>query len=269
MESSSYWTAFWLLAGSNLALLMFASSITAFVSLVAGGSGIPKVKAYLNGVDAPNVFSLRTLAVKMTGASIFTFLLSKNDPLTCIKLSYVISLCALPLLSLLVREMNRLADGIFDHSENIADGMTGQVGIVNLLLETHGGPRHQGSATWSPPLAAITFRDLVFLYFTLQMKNGSQDNKRDDDGAKQMFFGGERFLEGIFGEANHAEDAGSSLVSIIIDHIFLCIKDAGWICYAEKTLGSYILPYISSMNSKQHAIDAAIRHHMVRTLGLK
>jgi hypothetical protein len=26
--------------------------------------------------------------------------------------------------------------------------MTIQVGIVNLLLETHGGARHQGDATW-------------------------------------------------------------------------------------------------------------------------
>uniref|UniRef100_A0A0A9F2B0 Chloride channel-like (CLC) protein, putative n=1 Tax=Arundo donax TaxID=35708 RepID=A0A0A9F2B0_ARUDO len=64
MESSSYWTAFWVFAGSNLVFLLFASSITAFVSPAAGGSGIPEVKAYLNGVDAPNIFSLRTLAVK-------------------------------------------------------------------------------------------------------------------------------------------------------------------------------------------------------------
>ncbi|GJN38414.1 hypothetical protein PR202_gb27451 [Eleusine coracana subsp. coracana] len=67
MESSSYWTAFWLFAGTNLVLLLFASSITAFVSPAAGGSGIPEVKAYLNGVDAPNIFSLKTLAVKMVG----------------------------------------------------------------------------------------------------------------------------------------------------------------------------------------------------------
>lgn len=67
MESSSYWTAFWVFAGSNLMLLLFASSITAFVSPAAGGSGIPEVKAYLNGVDAPNIFSLRTLAVKIIG----------------------------------------------------------------------------------------------------------------------------------------------------------------------------------------------------------
>lgn len=67
MESSSYWTAFLVFAGANLALLLFASSITAFVAPAAGGSGIPEVKAYLNGVDAPNIFSLRTLAVKVIG----------------------------------------------------------------------------------------------------------------------------------------------------------------------------------------------------------
>ncbi|GKV45780.1 hypothetical protein SLEP1_g52825 [Rubroshorea leprosula] len=115
-------------------------------------------------------------------------------------------------------------------------------------------------------------------------------NHRDDDGAKRVFFGGERFLEGISGEANitvqrtelnsplglevqlhiteavcpalsepglrallrfftglylclnrgdvdpksqqrSAEAAGRSLVSIIVDHIFLCIKDAG-LCHS-------------------------------------
>ncbi|KAL6844544.1 hypothetical protein ACP4OV_026217 [Aristida adscensionis] len=217
----------------------------------------------------------------------------------------------------------------YGYADKIADGMTVQVGIVNLLLETHGGARRQGGATWSPPLAAITFRELVlyttnenwqvvnlkeardysnnkgFIYVFKKLEwqslsvdllphpdmfmdarfnsSSSQNDKRDDDGAKRMFFGGERFLEGISGEANitvkrteqnnplglevqlhiteavcpalsepglraflrfmtgvsvclnrgdvdpkaqqHAEAAGSSLVSIIVDHIFLCIKD--------------------------------------------
>ncbi|KAK4386753.1 protein NAR1 [Sesamum angolense] len=33
----------------------------------------------------------------------------------------------------------------------------------------------------------------------------------------------------------------------------------GWICYAEKTLGSYILPYISSVKSPQQTIGAPLR----------
>ncbi|WJX50829.1 hypothetical protein P8452_37080 [Trifolium repens] len=114
-------------------------------------------------------------------------------------------------------------------------------------------------------------------------------NLRDDDGAKRVFFGGERFIEGISGEAyitvqrtelnrplglevqlhvteavcpalrvnqvrlrallrfmtgiyvclnrgnvdfkaqkQSTEAAGRSLVSIVVDHIFLCIKDSGF-----------------------------------------
>lgn len=56
------------------------------------------------------------LLCETAGASIFAVLLSKNDPLTCIRLSCIISLCALPVLIFLGGAMNRLADGIFDHS---------------------------------------------------------------------------------------------------------------------------------------------------------
>ncbi|XP_058081624.1 protein NAR1 isoform X2 [Magnolia sinica] len=42
----------------------------------------------------------------------------------------------------------------------------------------------------------------------------------------------------------------------------------GWICYAEKTLGSYILPYISSVKSPQQAIGATIKHHICQKMGL-
>jgi chloride channel 7 len=50
---------------SNFALTMFAAGITVFFAPEASGSGIPEVKAYLNGVDAPGIFSLRTLVVKV------------------------------------------------------------------------------------------------------------------------------------------------------------------------------------------------------------
>lgn len=57
--------AFLVFASSNLSLTLFASLITASVAPEAAGSGIPEVKAYLNGVDAPAIFSLRTLIVKV------------------------------------------------------------------------------------------------------------------------------------------------------------------------------------------------------------
>ncbi|KAF8099580.1 hypothetical protein N665_0241s0013 [Sinapis alba] len=43
----------------------------------------------------------------------------------------------------------------------------------------------------------------------------------------------------------------------------------GWVCYAEKTLGSFVLPYVSSVKSPQQAIGAAIKHHLCQALGLR
>ncbi|PAN17084.1 hypothetical protein PAHAL_3G106300 [Panicum hallii] len=59
------------------------------------------------------------LLCETAGASIFAVLLSRNDPLTCIRLSCAISFCALPLLLFLGGAMNRLADGIFDHATSL------------------------------------------------------------------------------------------------------------------------------------------------------
>ena len=60
-----YWTAFFVFAASNFGLTLFASLFTALVSPAAAGSGIPEVKAYLNGVDLPNIFTPRTLIGKV------------------------------------------------------------------------------------------------------------------------------------------------------------------------------------------------------------
>lgn len=53
---------------SNLVLTLFACTITAVIAPTASGSGIPEVKAYLNGVDAPGIFTIRTLIVKIIGS---------------------------------------------------------------------------------------------------------------------------------------------------------------------------------------------------------
>ncbi|KAG2713375.1 hypothetical protein I3760_04G173700 [Carya illinoinensis] len=68
MLESRYGMAFLVFSVSNLILALFASMITAFIAPAAAGSGIPEVKAYLNGVDAPDIFSLRTLVVKIVGS---------------------------------------------------------------------------------------------------------------------------------------------------------------------------------------------------------
>ncbi|KAK1440012.1 hypothetical protein QVD17_05837 [Tagetes erecta] len=212
----------------------------------------------------------------------------------------------------------------YGFADKIADGMTLEVRTVNLLLETHGGARRRGGATWASPMASITIRNLllyttneswqvvnlkeardfsndknfIYVFKKLEWEHLSIDLLphpdmfaafaegafKDDDGAKRVFFGGERFLEGISGEAyitiqrtelnsplglelqlhiteavcpalsepglrallrfftglyvclnrgdvnpnaqeRSAEAAGRTMVSIMVDHIFFCIKD--------------------------------------------
>ena len=43
-----------------------AAAICAYVAPAAAGSGIPEVKAYLNGVDAYSILAPSTLFVKVT-----------------------------------------------------------------------------------------------------------------------------------------------------------------------------------------------------------
>lgn len=61
-------SAFLVFTAFNLGLTLFASLFTALISPAAAGSGIPEIKAYLNGVDAPDIFSPRTLIVKIIGS---------------------------------------------------------------------------------------------------------------------------------------------------------------------------------------------------------
>ncbi|KAK9141763.1 hypothetical protein Syun_011163 [Stephania yunnanensis] len=67
MLDRKFMHAFGSFAAINLGLTLFSAIITAFISPAAAGSGIPEVKAYLNGVDAPGIFSVRTLVVKILG----------------------------------------------------------------------------------------------------------------------------------------------------------------------------------------------------------
>lgn len=43
----------------------------------------------------------------------------------------------------------------------------------------------------------------------------------------------------------------------------------GWICYAEKTLGSYILPFISSVKSPQQIIGAVLKNFVYQKLDIR
>jgi len=82
--------AFLVYAGANAILVMLAAMLCVYVGPSAAGSGIPEVKAYLNGVDTPNVFSLNTLFVKV---SVSTSLSLSLTVCVCVCVCMSLSLC--------------------------------------------------------------------------------------------------------------------------------------------------------------------------------
>ncbi|KAH9331624.1 hypothetical protein KI387_003732, partial [Taxus chinensis] len=68
MLEKRYMLAFAVYAGSNLVLALLSALLCAYIAPAAAGSGIPEVKAYLNGVDAPAILAPSTLFVKIFGS---------------------------------------------------------------------------------------------------------------------------------------------------------------------------------------------------------
>lgn len=60
-----YYQAFFEYAGCNLVLAAASAALCAYIAPSAAGSGIPEVKAYLNGVDAHSILAPSTLFVKV------------------------------------------------------------------------------------------------------------------------------------------------------------------------------------------------------------
>lgn len=51
--------------GTNFLLTFIASILCVCFAPTAAGPGIPEIKAYLNGVDTPNMFGATTMIVKV------------------------------------------------------------------------------------------------------------------------------------------------------------------------------------------------------------
>ncbi|XP_021772662.1 chloride channel protein CLC-c-like [Chenopodium quinoa] len=84
MLQGSYFKAFLAFAGLNITFAAAAGSLCAFLAPAAAGSGIPEVKAYLNGVDAPSILAPSTLFVKIFGSVLGVsagFVVGKEGPM--------------------------------------------------------------------------------------------------------------------------------------------------------------------------------------------
>ncbi|KAJ8475911.1 hypothetical protein OPV22_019638 [Ensete ventricosum] len=68
MLEHRYFTAFLAYGSINAVLAASAAALCAYVAPAAAGSGIPEVKAYLNGVDSYSILAPSTLFVKIFGS---------------------------------------------------------------------------------------------------------------------------------------------------------------------------------------------------------
>lgn len=84
MSKTKYYKAFAAYAGCNAGLAAAAAALCAFIAPAAAGSGIPEVKAYLNGVDAYSILAPSTLFVKIFGSVLGVsagFVVGKEGPM--------------------------------------------------------------------------------------------------------------------------------------------------------------------------------------------
>ncbi|KAF5469682.1 hypothetical protein F2P56_013737 [Juglans regia] len=84
MSKHKYFKAFAAYAGCNVVLAVAAAALCAFIAPAAAGSGIPEVKAYLNGIDAYSILAPSTLFVKIFGSILGVsagFVVGKEGPM--------------------------------------------------------------------------------------------------------------------------------------------------------------------------------------------
>ncbi|XP_075089851.1 chloride channel protein CLC-c-like [Nicotiana tabacum] len=84
MLEGKYFRAFAAFAGCNVVLATCAAALCALIAPAAAGSGIPEVKAYLNGIDAHSILAPSTLLVKIFGSILGVaagFVVGKEGPM--------------------------------------------------------------------------------------------------------------------------------------------------------------------------------------------
>lgn len=84
MINQNYYQAFATFAGINVFLGVCAAALCAYIAPAAAGSGIPEVKAYLNGIDSHSILAPSTLFVKIFGSILGCaagFVVGKEGPM--------------------------------------------------------------------------------------------------------------------------------------------------------------------------------------------
>ncbi|KAM0899773.1 hypothetical protein ACQ4PT_021064 [Festuca glaucescens] len=208
------------------------------------GAGRPvalaKANATLSRVD---------LICETAGASIFAFLLSKNDPLTCIKLSCLISLSPLPVHIFLAGAMNRFADGIFDHHEHRrSPNAASNFDIRRIVVDASATIRHGWREYISQPVLPASLA-YVLVCFNVALAPGAlMTTFLIHNGVSPLVlgaFGGSSALMGIL---------ATFMTPSLVKELGILKAGAAGLLTQSALLGAAVLVYLSGSISRRGAL---------------
>mmetsp|Transcript_40425 Transcript_40425/g.43872 ORF Transcript_40425/g.43872 Transcript_40425/m.43872 type:complete len:804 (-) Transcript_40425:190-2601(-) len=162
LEHGAIITAFLRFYLLQLAFAMIAG-VCVWIEPISGGSGIPEVKCYLNGIDLPNVLDIRTLFCKVIGvtASVSAGLpVGKEGPMI-----HSGAVVAKTVASGRVKNDRQLRDLVTcGAAAGVCTAFSAPIGGILFALE-------EGASYWSPSLTWRTFTCSMVAMTTLQCLN--------------------------------------------------------------------------------------------------
>ncbi|KAM0914915.1 hypothetical protein ACQ4PT_011187 [Festuca glaucescens] len=189
------------------------------------------------------------LICETAGASIFAFLLSRNDPLTCIKLSCLISLSALPVHIFLVGAMNRFANAIFDHHEHRRNPKAASTfDIRRIVVDASATIRHGWSEYISQPVLPASLA-YVLVCFNVALAPGAlMTTFLIHNGVSPLVlgaFGGSSALMGIL---------ATFMTPSLVKELGILKAGAAGLLAQSALLGAAVMVYLSGSISRQGAL---------------
>ncbi|KAF7041947.1 hypothetical protein CFC21_051663 [Triticum aestivum] len=201
------------------------------------------------------------LICETAGASVFAFLLSKNDPLTCIKLSCLISLSALPLHIFLGGAMNRLADSVFDHPEHRSLPAASTFDVRRIVVDAVATIRRGWSEYISQPVLPASLA-YVLVCFNVALAPGAlMTTFLIHHGVSPLVlgvFGGSSALTGIL---------ATFMTPSLVKELGILKAGAAGLLAQSALLGAAVVIYMTGSISRGGALFAFLGLIVVSRLG--
>mmetsp|Transcript_16300 Transcript_16300/g.37377 ORF Transcript_16300/g.37377 Transcript_16300/m.37377 type:complete len:802 (-) Transcript_16300:255-2660(-) len=206
LQQGSILYAFLSFYAVQLAFAVIAA-VCVYIEPIAGGSGIPEVKCYLNGIDLPNVLDFRTLFCKVIGVtcSVSAGLpVGKEGPMI-----HSGAIVAKTIASGAIKNDRQLRDLVTcGAAAGVCTAFSAPIGGILFALE-------EGASYWSPSVTWRTFTCSMIALTALMILNSFG-----------VTFGRVGF-DKLFSFGNFIFEDGQSSYAIYELVIFVCIGAAG------------------------------------------